>query len=391
MRIGRLKLGNWKNFQAAECKLLDRAFFVGPNASGKSNLFDAIRFLRDLTEAQGGGLQAAVAKRHGLSAIRWIDAKRGPQVSIQVDVVTDDAPRWRYELAFDSKKANGDKRPKVTLERVICFETNGSELTKLERPNNLDDDDPERLTETALEQTSANADFRELADFFRSIRYLNVVPQIIRDPARTPQPEGDPFGGDLLNRINSTPPRTRESRLTRMKDALKIAVPQFDALELEIDTKGIPHLKARYAHWRPRGAWQREDQFSDGTLRLLGLIWALQERGGPILIEEPELSLNAAVVSQLPQMITRATRGRRNRPARQTLISTHSPDLLAAPGIGLDEVFTLEPSENGTQVLPASTIPGAEAMLANRIPLPEIVLPRTRPKEPERLGQLELF
>jgi AAA15 family ATPase/GTPase len=84
MRIGRLKLGNWKNLQEAECALLDRAFFIGPNASGKSNLFDAIRFLRDLTEARGGGLQSAVANRHGLSAIRWIDAKRLSDITLEV-------------------------------------------------------------------------------------------------------------------------------------------------------------------------------------------------------------------------------------------------------------------------------------------------------------------
>lgn len=89
-------------------------------------------------------------------------------------------------------------------------------------------------------------------------------------------------------------------------------------------------------------------------------------------------------------MIARATRGGGKRSARQTLISTHSPDLLAAPGIGLDEVFLLTPSPNGTAVASAATIAGAEAMLADDIPLPEIVLPKARPTDPERLGQLDL-
>ena len=40
---------------------------------------------------------------------------------------------------------------------------------------------------------------------------------------------------------------------------------------------GSPHLQALYTHWRPDAGWQREDQFSDGTLRLLGMMWSLLE------------------------------------------------------------------------------------------------------------------
>jgi hypothetical protein len=47
--------------------------------------------------------------------------------------------------------------------------------------------------------------------------------------------------------------------------------------------KGTPHLRGKYEHWRPRGAWQTEGQFSDGTLRLLGLLWAVLDRTGPLL------------------------------------------------------------------------------------------------------------
>ena len=45
------------------------------------------------------------------------------------------------------------------------------------------------------------------------------------------------------------------------------------------------------------GARQNESDFSDGTLRLIGLLWALEEEGknaGPVLLEEPSyLSIRA--------------------------------------------------------------------------------------------------
>ena len=69
MRISKLVLKNWRNFRSAEVELGERVFLVGPNASGKSNFLDAIRFLRDVAKA-GGGLQPALAGRGGLSKVR---------------------------------------------------------------------------------------------------------------------------------------------------------------------------------------------------------------------------------------------------------------------------------------------------------------------------------
>jgi AAA15 family ATPase/GTPase len=53
MQFTRVQLGNWKNFTHVDVALARRAFIVGPNASGKSNLLDALRFLRDLAEVLG--------------------------------------------------------------------------------------------------------------------------------------------------------------------------------------------------------------------------------------------------------------------------------------------------------------------------------------------------
>ncbi len=114
---------------------------------------------------------------------------------------------------------------------------------------------------------------------------------------------------------------------------------------------------------------QNETQFSDGTLRLIGLLWSLIEQGGSLLLEEPELSLHPAVVARLPQIFARAVR----TSGRQTLVTTHSEALLSDKGIGLHEVFLLEPAEEGTEVVPAQAIG-------------EAVLPRVKPERAERIS-----
>ena len=109
---------------------------------------------------------------------------------------------------------------------------------------------------------------------------------------------------------------------------------------------GGPHLRGKYEHWRKPGAWQYEHQLSDGTLRLLGLLWATLDGAGPLLLEEPELSLHAVVVRYLPQMFARL----QGQNGRQVLFSTHSPELLEDEGIAPDEVLLLRPGPNGTVV-----------------------------------------
>ena len=85
LRLTRLKLTNWRNFQSAEVSLAKRAFFIGPNASGKSNLLDAIRFLRDLVKPIAGGFSTALELRDGLRAVRCLQARRVSYVEIDVD------------------------------------------------------------------------------------------------------------------------------------------------------------------------------------------------------------------------------------------------------------------------------------------------------------------
>lgn len=373
LRFSSLRLQNWKNFARIEVGLQNRVFLVGPNAAGKSNLLDVFRFLRDLA-SPGGGFQEAIRRRDGVSTIRCLAARRYPDIEIRVVAVdADSSSQWRYELAFNQ---DNQRRARIKKERI---ERDGELL--LERPNSDDQQDPARLTQTHLEQVNVNRSFRELASFFESVRYLHIVPQLIREPDRSVGRTNDPFGGDFLEQIAKTQERTRSARLKRIRDALRVAVPQLAEIDLDRDNRGTPHLRGKYEHWRPRGAWQTEEQFSDGTLRLMGLLWVAMEGGGPLLLEEPELSLHPEIVRFLPQMFARVQR----RTGRQIILSTHSPDLLHDEGIGLDEVLLLRPGSEGTEVTPADAFPEIRDLLQGGMTLADAVIPKTRPAHAEQL------
>ena len=383
MIINHLIAKNWRNFQQIDVRLSERQFIVGANASGKSNLLDIFRFLQNIVKAEGGGFQKAIKDRGGISKIRSLAARRDPEVTIEIHLAdnSDSPTTWIYGLGF-RQEPRGHRRTYLTYEYVS---KNGKQL--LSRPNAEDKKDSDRLTQTFLEQINVNADFREIALFLQTITYLHLVPQLLRfaDSIQGRIVEDDPFGQGLLERIASVAERTRRSRLKKIEQALKIAVPQLESLEfIHDETTGRPHLQAFYSHWHPKADWQREDQFSDGTLRLLGLLWALLESESILLLEEPELSLNAGIVSQLATLISKMQRSRR----RQIFVSTHSDALLTEPGIDGREVLLLTPTKEGTTVKIASDIDEVRALLEAGLTVSEAVLSRAKPENAERLSFL---
>lgn len=377
MEFSRIQLTNWRNFVGCDIKLQNRTFLIGANASGKSNFLDSIRFLRDLVVA-GGGLQRAVSTRGGVSAIRSINARNITYIAIDVELSDNNETIWRYQLEFNQDSAG------VLLHQERVWQRG---QIVLDRPDQQDEQDKERLRQTYLEQTFANKDFRDVVDFFRSITYFHVVPQLVRDPERSVGKQADPFGEDFLEQIAGVQKRSRQVRLRRITDALKLAIPQLEELDWERDDKGIPHLKGRYQNWRPRGVWQRETEFSDGTLRLIGLLWSLQDGQGPLLLEEPELSLHPGVVRHLPQLIRNVQR-KQKKAFRQLLVSTHSRDLLTDEGIAADEIVLFQPMGEQTQI--SLGVDDAEIMheIASGFTIADIAIPRT---EPPDLKQLSLW
>lgn len=342
MEFSHVHIKNWKNFQDLSFDVGPRLFIVGPNAVGKSNLLDVFRFLGDIV-APGGGMVQAVDQRGGYSKIQSLFGRRAPYPRIDVSM-RDGDDTWRYVLVIECEKS-GHRRVLVQEERV---ERNGRVL--LSRPSQDDKDDVELLTQTHLEQKVTNKKFRKIADFFGQIRYFHPVPQVIRGLTGSDIRTSDPYGSDIIQQISETPDRTRKARLRRVQAALQRAIPEFEELKLEKDSMGVPHLEVGYKNWRVRPSWQNETQFSDGTLRLLGLLWALAstpaDGSSVLLLEEPELSLHSALVAELPSVFAEARR--QVKGGVQIILSSHSAEIVDDETVGADEVLVLLPGTNGT-------------------------------------------
>ena len=389
MIISKIELFNWKNFHRCEVGVQERCFVVGANAAGKSNFIDALRFLRDVAK-QGGGLQTAVRVRGGITKIRCLAAREQSNVKLAIELSESDSRElcWHYELNF--KHTGGgirENQVKIVSEKVF---SGREQRYVLDRSAETLGEDEETLKYTYLEQPNANKDFRVIQQFLQNVEYLNVVPQMVRESASSSYSgdKEDYYGRNFLKRLALLNDNTRRSYFRKINEFLKLAVPQLEELSFVKDEIGVPHLEARYVHWRTRGSKQQAMQFSDGTLRLIGFLFALIDSNGVLLLEEPEINLHPGIVAQFPEFIAKIQRVKKG--GRQVFITTHSYDILSNEGIAPEEVLLLTNSPEGTEVEVLSNVEKAKNILAAGFSMADVVMPLTKPWSIESMSHIKL-
>lgn len=347
------------------------------------------RFLRDVAK-QGGGLQTAVRVRGGITKIRCLAAREQSNVKLAIELSESDSRElcWHYELNF--KHTGGgirENQVKIVSEKVF---SGREQRYVLDRSAETLGEDEETLKYTYLEQPNANKDFRVIQQFLQNVEYLNVVPQMVRESASSSYSgdKEDYYGRNFLKRLALLNDNTRRSYFRKINEFLKLAVPQLEELSFVKDEIGVPHLEARYVHWRTRGSKQQEMQFSDGTLRLIGFLFALIDSNGVLLLEEPEINLHPGIVAQFPEFIAKIQRVKKG--GRQVFITTHSYDILSNEGIAPEEVLLLTNSPEGTEVEVLSNVEKAKNILAAGFSMADVVMPLTKPWSIESMSHIKL-
>lgn len=391
--LTRIEINGFKTFENFTLDLSPFGVILGPNAAGKSNLFDALRFLSQIA---GNNLRDAVKNLRG-EAIelfrRQADGTRGTRMSFAVELLLSKEvsdpwgdtmeishSRVRYEVEIELRQdERGLERLIVLKEAALPIEPEndrwqplGQEpssqfkeaffkysrstpwLTTVEgegvrRFQILPDDNQAGRTHSATNAEATvlssitSAEFPHLfaiREEMVAMRFLQLDPRQLRQPsATTAALELEPDGANLatvLARIQAQTATLSQPKGVIADIAADLAslIPGVVDVIVEEDEKDREYrIEIGYAHQPPFSS----RVVSDGTLRVLALLTILHdpEHRGLVCFEEPE---NGVHPSRLMTLIQRLREGvttlsslevDEGEPFFQMLLNSHSPVVLS--------------------------------------------------------------
>lgn len=350
--VHRVRLKNYRSIGACDVKLGSLTFLVGPNGSGKSNFLDALRFVAD---ALNQSLDHAIRDRGGVNEVRRRSSGHPNNFAIRLDVST---ARFGGYYAFE---ITAPEKGAWSVKREECFVREANEVfggagfdvadgVVASFPARLGAAPPASADRLYLVHAAGYAPFRPLFDALTRMGFYNLNP----DAMRKPQP---PDPGNLLNRDGSN----CASVLAQMSasPSVKERVVEYLA-QITPGVAGVEHEAwAGYEtvefRQQVQGArhpwWFRAQNMSDGTLRALGILLALNQKGVglpiPLVgIEEPENALHPAAAG----VVLDALRDAATR--MQVLVTSHSAELLDDRTITDDSILAVSSQENQTRIAP---------------------------------------
>lgn len=337
--IRNIKFQHFKSLDSGELRLGPITILIGPNASGKSNVIGAFRFL---SEALSSDVETAVARLGGVEDAVFWQASAG-SFSIQVDYFVPDptAPKSRADMQYQvevgyelgraavrneelrlKNKRSEPGRPRIWLKSELGRgwavrdpSTNATE--------SFDTSDPGVLALKAVGFLSAYPRVQALREFIEGWQFLSVNLDAIREPHRDGR--ADFLRPDASNLANVLRTIEGTSTFERIASDATWLLKNLEGVSTEVE-KGKLLLMIK-----ERAFAEEFDALSasDGTLRLLALLTALHTMPEHALlcVEEPEHGLHPRVFGPLFDIIReRCPQGG----GRQVLVTTHAPDLLDA-------------------------------------------------------------
>lgn len=328
--FSRLHLTHFKNFADAELRLGPLTVLVGTNASGKSNVREAFRFLHglsrgyELAEILGekwieGGSLVWKGIRGGAKEVVFHGEKRfGIEAQLLIQEQTE---TYRLEVTVDPKLPIPHLYKERLVTKVGTVESQavtGSrgrlQLMVGERPG------IQYSWNRSILPISGGSQLLELG--LRRMRFLDLVPEALRIPSLPGQTILGDRGENLSSLLLAI--CEDESRKRALLEWLRELTP-LDVTDFSFDAG--PDGKVLVALVEADGRRTSALSASDGTLRFLALAAGLlgPNPEGFYFIEEIDNGIHPTRLHLLVKLIEQHTRDGRI----QVVATTHSPQLLS--------------------------------------------------------------
>ena len=380
--ITSLRLKDFKNFADETLRVGPFTVIVGANASGKSNIRDAFRFLHgisrgySLAEIIGGknwaGGQPEWEPIRGAAneiirinkSTRNLPSLPNPGFDLAIELTVDgqtffyaievssELGKSGFRITYERLQVAGETvyekpRTKYGVRQIVVGKDHTVDIN-LDRPSLV------QILEMRRPLHGEKERIQLVLDFFSSMRFIELSPDLMRRPVFPNQTTLGDQGQNLpavLNEIWADPKRRRIltdwiGELTPM-DVRSFAFPS--------DPSGRIHLKIQES-----GRDISASSVSDGTLRFLALLAALlgKNRARLHFIEEIDTGIHPARLWLLLELIEKQTA----KGDTQVIATSHSPDMLSFAGDttfeSISVVCRLEDADDAI-IRPVSELPNA--------------------------------
>jgi predicted ATPase len=368
--LRRVRIRGYKSIAFCDLTFEPLTIFVGRNASGKSNLLEALGFLTDLVEMRA---TEAVDQRGGW---RFVHCRTGTSPHIEMEI---EATLAGYQPTLDATYSfvlAEEQRGLIHVlrESLLLTERHGSRRCgyqfsggRVEWKGNETDWAVRNVFPNVTQYTRSGylsqtqlllgviilPPVSELSEEFRASHTHNFSPAEMR----TPKPIR---GGPSLSNDGSNIARALEGireieprAIARIQQYLSNIVP--DIKMFQRIAVGNDYETLEFELQQSRGGSRQifdAASMSDGTLRALAALVAANKiyfptnASGFVGIEEPETSLHPSAMRALVDALDEATL------RTQILLTTHSADMLDNPTIKPENIRVVQMIDGQTVIAP---------------------------------------
>ena len=375
LTLTRLRVNNFRSLYDLQLDIEPGLIMlVGPNASGKSNIIDALSFVVD---ALYDGVTAATERRGSREILHRHDGRVAPSFSISLDfddsgfvaqysieVGLSRGSAWiaSEQILVQIKESHNQFVVHIKDGQLVSLRHGGTSKILADvrySSDNLmlsvmgDSSFVAHFLVSSLMESGTSGDtisafaeaITKMSTFIGEMYFYHLFPNVMREPR--PISRSDSLDRDGHNLVSVVDRIIREQgdAYRKLLSALGSVVPDIDGIKVQragtyhyIQLKHLP-LSSITGH---RG-WLDIASESDGTVRALGFFTALYQDPPPTLVgfEEPELAVHVGALGILADTLNEA------QERSQIVVTTHSADLLDR--FGEDTVRAVRREEGRTR------------------------------------------
>jgi predicted ATPase len=375
--LRRVRIEGYKSFSNIELELRPLTLIGGANATGKSNLFDALRLLSRIVQSRS--LQEAFADHRGdpIEAFSYVEGgleallqKDTAQFTVEVDVelspmakaraeqliqryvgVLNETANRRHSKKYGVRESLLRYRISVSInaqtgalrveeeELLGLIETHDGHLCPNEKIKPFIEKVGNRIRlwmegqdhfveyETSLSYAIISQPLYPpyyphiiaLREELASWQFYYLESHLMREVSPIKESYTiTPFGGDIAA-FYWTLQRTYPGQFHNLEKALQTFIPTIEGIQIEVTKDGLLRLKVK-----EDGVEHSVKVVSEGTLRLLALLAILSPTNpaSVVCIEEPENGVHPRRLRHMARLLQNASE------KRQIIVNTHSALLL---------------------------------------------------------------